>query len=172
MKISRETRNLLLDFALFQGIWLSGVVLQNHWLAVLFLVIRIAVGSNKIRDRHLLIFLAPVGIGIDVMLMFLDVLQFASGWFPIWLAAIWCGFVMSLGASLAWLGKRPWWMQSLFGAIGGAMSYWAGVRFGAVTFGYSLPVVLGIIALIWFTILPLAYRLIRRHTPSTSYSAG
>lgn len=167
MKISRETRHLLFDFILFQGIWFSGVILHSHALAVGFLVLRIAVGINKTRDRHLLIFLAPVGIVIDVVLMFLDVLQFASGWFPVWLAAIWCGFVMTLGASLAWLGKRPWWMQAAFGAVGGSMSYWAGARFDAVQFGYQLPIVLGIIALIWSIILPLAYRIILTHTPAT-----
>lgn len=172
MQISRETRALILDFALFQGIWVSGVVLQNHWFAVLCLAIRLAVGSNKTRDRHLIMFLAPIGIGIDFILMQLDVMRFESGWFPVWLAAIWCGFVMTLGASLAWLGKRPWWMQSVFGAIGGSMSYWAGARFGAVEFGYPLITTLSIFALLWATILPIAYRIIRSHTPATSCPAG
>jgi len=167
-----ETRALVFDFVLFQSIWIAGVMLQNSYLAVLFLIVRIAIGSYKTRDRHLIIFLAPVGILLDFVLMQLDVMRFESGWFPVWLAAIWCGFVMTLGASLAWLGKRPWWMQSLFGAVGGAMSYWAGARFGAVEFGYSLPVTLAVFTTIWATGLPLAYRLIRRHTPATSYSAG
>lgn len=167
-----ETRALVLDFVLFQSIWIAGVVLHNSYFAVLFLIIRIAIGSHKTRDRHLMIFLAPVGILLDFSLMQLDVMRFDSGWFPVWLAAIWCGFVMTLGASLAWLGKRPWWMQSLFGAMGGSMSYWAGARFEAVEFGYSLSATLVIFAIVWALGLPLAYRLIRRHTPATSYSAG
>lgn len=170
--MSNESRNLFLDFALFQGVWIAGVVLQNSWLAVACLIVRLIIGAHKTRDRHLLIFLAPVGIFLDFILMQLDVLRFESGWFPVWLAAIWCGFVLTLGASLAWLGKRAWWLQSLFGAVGGSLSYWAGFRFGAVDFGYSLPVTIAVFALVWATILPIAYRIISKHTSSTSYSAG
>jgi hypothetical protein len=50
---------------------------------------------------------------------------------PPWLVALWAGFALTIGHSLAWLRPRLA-LASVFGLLGGGFSYWAGARFGAV----------------------------------------
>ncbi len=53
-------------------------------------------------------------------------------------------------------------LAGIFGGIGGPLSYVAGERLGAVNFGFSLPVVVALLAAIWALLLPLAFVLVRR----------
>jgi hypothetical protein len=41
-----------------------------------------------------------------------------------------------------------------FGALGGPLAYWAGVRLGAASFTWSLLSSLGILAIVWALLWP------------------
>lgn len=77
--------------------------------------------------------------------LLLDGVLAASGWLdyaaplpalpgPVWIAALWVAFAMTLQHSLHWLLVRPL-AAVLFGAIGGPLAYWGASRgFDAVAF--------------------------------------
>jgi tetrahydromethanopterin S-methyltransferase subunit D len=64
-----------------------------------------------------------------------------------------------LTSSLRWLQGR-WLLGSLFGAVGGSLSYVAGARLGALDLPASAS--LWVIALLWALALPLLSALARR----------
>ena len=76
-----------------------------------------------------------------------------------------------LGRSLAWLGVRPL-VASIAGAIAFPLNYWAGLRLGAVEFGYSLPTTLAILAVTWAVVLPLMFLLTARLAAAANSDEG
>lgn len=50
--------------------------------------------------------------------------------------------------SLAWMKKQIL-LSTLFGALGGPLAYWAGVRLGAATFHWPLLSSLALLAVAW-----------------------
>lgn len=85
-----------------------------------------------------------VGVALACGLL-LDGTLAASGWLryatpmpalpaPVWIAALWVAFAMTLQHSLHWLLKLPL-ASAAFGAIGGPLAYWGAARgFDAVVF--------------------------------------
>lgn len=72
----------------------------------------------------------------DSALMRLGALGFADGTLggvlcPVWMMALWAIFATLLNSSLSWMRKR-YVLGTLFGAVGGPLSYFAGQRLGAL----------------------------------------
>ena len=60
------------------------------------------------------------------------------------------------------LPRPPVCLGAIAGAIAFPLNYWAGLRLGAVEFGYSLPVTMAILAITWAVVLPLMFLLTAR----------
>jgi len=69
------------------------------------------------------------------------------------MVSLWLNFAATLNVSLEWL-KGRYLLAAIFGAVGGAGSYYGGARLGATL---ALPDVLGIIILIvgWGIVTPI-----------------
>ena len=67
---------------------------------------------------------------------------------PLWLIALWCSFATLTPLSLSSILSRPW-LAIMFGAIGGPLSYLAGVRLGAMNFGETPSVSLIATGVLW-----------------------
>jgi hypothetical protein len=103
-----------------------------------------------------------LGIAVDAALSFSGVYQFPGQVLvPLWLCCLWLAFAGVLGRSLAYLASRPL-LCVLAGMVAFPLNYWAGQRLGAVEFGYSLPLTLAVLALVWGAVLPLMFRLTRQ----------
>lgn len=95
---------------------------------------------------------ALLGILLDGALATAGILSFpedaAVGWpVPVWMIALWINFALILG-SLDWLTPRRL-LAAALGGAGGAVSYLAGARLGAVAFGPTLGLAIFIIAVEW-----------------------
>ena len=157
----RLVDNTLFNAVWFQLTWLCAVLGRETLLpvAVAMLLLHLLLVPRIYRELLQLSTIAGVGLGIDAMLSAAGVFQFANGVLvPAWLACVWLAFAAVLGRSLAYLSSRPV-LAALAGALVVPFNYWVGARSGAVSFGYSLPVTLGLMALIWAGLLPLLYRL-------------
>lgn len=163
--MSQSRVHWIVDFIAFQALWFSAVVFQAPLVCFGILSARLLLSEKTAYEVFLLISLAPVGIVIDWSLMQAGVFQFNLGMFPLWLALLWGGFILTLNQSMGWLRDRHLGVQALLGAIFGPMSYLAGWRFDAVGFGFALiPTLIGL-GLLWGFLLPslvlLQQRLIR-----------
>ena len=88
--------------------------------------------------------LGCIGALWDGLLARLGFLEFPSGMFlpwlaPVWIIALWVGFATTLNVSLALLQGR-WYWALLFGAVGGPLAYWAGMRLGGVRIPHDMGV--------------------------------
>ena len=141
----------LAQFAAFQAFWFAavlGAARGDVWLGPLALVPYLVwmLWRERERTRLAACWLAAGALGslADVALAALGLLTYPTlpaDW-PAWLpppfiASLWIAFATLPHVSLAWLAPRPA-LAALLGALGGPLSFAAGVRAGAVGYGESI----------------------------------
>lgn len=156
----------VVDFIAFQVIWVAcvwGAGKAHGWLgpASLACWLPIYIFLSKRRKEEALLALACglIGFGVDTLHIRLG--TFSAPRFilppplcPVWLLALWINMAPLINSNLKWLHGR-YFLAMLFGALGGPLAYWAGMRFGAISFGHQLPVGLFVLACAWAVIFPL-----------------
>lgn len=135
----------LANFLLFQIGWtiaVAGAARGAIWLGpvVMAVVVGVHVGmvSDRARQLRYILLVGLFGTLADTLLASLGATSYPSSaphwpfaFAPPWISALWIGFATLPRFSLAWLAQRPW-LAALLGATGGPLSYFAGVRMGAV----------------------------------------
>lgn len=157
-----------LNFLLFQAVWFLCILGAAHEYELLASAIGILCVvanlflSNDVKSNALLIVKGVlIGIVADTMLIHLDLMTFKTQYWtvvsPLWMWVLWAGFMSTINVSLSWL-KPYQLLAALLGGIFGPLSYWAGVRMGAGSFGglYSSPIAIGVM---WAAVTPLLMRL-------------
>ncbi|MBV4470645.1 MULTISPECIES: DUF2878 domain-containing protein [Pseudomonas] len=162
-------RERIANAVLFQLGWLACVLGGNSlWLllAVAALVIHLRWISSWAAEGRLILCVVIVGTAVDSVLRYLDVFRFAdaSPLIPLWLMLLWALLATTLRHCLAW-SARPWWLASALGAVGGALSYYAGGRLAGVQFPYGDIPTLILIGLLWAVLFPLLHLMARRLAP-------
>jgi hypothetical protein len=101
-------------------------------------------------------FVTAVGIVCDTILTDMGIFSFTNQpiFIPLWLAVLWACFATTINHSLSFMKTKPL-VQVVFAGFGGPSSYFAGQRFGSVEFGYSLPLTLVVLSLIWILLFSL-----------------
>jgi uncharacterized membrane protein (DUF485 family) len=62
---------------------------------------------------------------------------------PIWILCLWVNFMLTINHSLLWLNNKIF-LASALAAVGGPVSYFAGLNFGAVTWGETSQVIIAL----------------------------
>jgi hypothetical protein len=163
-------RNLA-NFALFQLGWFACVysaAAGHMWLgpgAVLAIVVLhlLFVAEREMRRRELVFILLVglIGMLADTGLGALGATRYPTSesvWtalvVPPWITALWVLFATLPYHSLGWLKGRPV-LAMIFGALGGPLTFLAGVRIGAVDAGDSLMLTYGSLAIEYALVTPL-----------------
>lgn len=152
---------LVIEHPLFNALWFdlawfSLVVGRESLipLSLFLLAFHLFLVSDKIPEYCSLVFLGGIGIGVDCLLSITGILVFTDGWLiPWWLACLWIAFSATLSRSLKYFSDKPF-LAIILGAIAGPVSYWAGFKLGAVSFGYSTVITLLLLSVIWSVLLP------------------
>jgi hypothetical protein len=163
----------LANFVGFQACWFAcvlGAARGVEWVGpvVVLVFTALSLRGRASVAKELLALAAAALLGLGV-----DSLEVACGWLtfagtplggrlaPAWIVALWVAFALTFDSSLAWLaGRRTWF--ALFGFFGAPLSYWGGVRMGALEFGEPLfPALFGI-GVAWGVALPLASWVVER----------
>jgi hypothetical protein len=150
------------NFILFQASWFCAAFYTpyaNLGLLAL-LMLHLALSPSRRADIKV-ISLVLVGLLVDSLHLSMGTFSAQSSGFPLWLALLWCQFVVSLNHSLHWLVSKPLWVVGLFGAVGGTSSYMAGAKAGALQLGGSVEATALTLFVAWgvvLTLLVLAYR--------------
>jgi hypothetical protein len=151
---------------LFQLGWLACVIGGNSlWLllALAVLVIHLRWISSWAAEGRLILSVVIVGTAVDSLLRGVGVFEFQdqSPLIPLWLMLLWALLATTLRHCLQW-SARPWWLASVLGAVGGALSYYAGGRLAGVQFPYGELTTLIGIGLLWALLFPLLHAMARR----------
>lgn len=151
---------LLLNAVLYQTIWLTCILggFAGAFIGLVLLGLHLGFSQNRREDLKLILVFLFTGLLVDGTLHCIGFFSFTqSGWpIPFWLAVIWMGLAVTVNHSLSWL-KGRFLPALIFGALGGPLAYWAGVRLGAATFLWSLPASLLFLSVIWSILAPLLF---------------
>ncbi|MBU1568649.1 MAG: DUF2878 domain-containing protein [Proteobacteria bacterium] len=144
--------NPFINVGINQVIWFLCVLGGNAgaFFALPLLVANIVLSRHRRADLQMTGLLLLSGVFIDGILQTIGFFSFTSAGFPIplWLAVIWAALAALPHHSLAWMKKRRL-LSVIFGAFGGPLAYWAGVRLGAATFHWPLLSSLALLAVVW-----------------------
>lgn len=144
--------NPLVNIGINQVIWFLCVLGGNvgALFALPLLVVNILLSRSKKADLQLTGLLLLIGAVVDGSLQVIGFFDFTSPGLPVplWLAVIWAALAALPHHSLAWMKERML-LSALFGALGGPLAYWAGVRLGAATFHWPLLSSLALLAVVW-----------------------
>lgn len=163
----------LILFILFQIAWFSAVLGGAHELdfaascpaLVLFLVHIFQNHRRWFEAATSVAAICIMGIVIEMILLKSGVITYrgltASASFPpLWIMALWLAFATLPDGALSWLENRSV-LQSLFGAVGGPLSYLAGEKLGAATLHGSFTFAMTVLAFAWAVATPLCFRCVR-----------
>ena len=167
-----EVMNKIVNALLFQACWFSAVM--HSWeLAMAPLLCLLGHSVWKERGQHDYLGLAALvtfGLAFDTFMFQLGIFVSPSQevaavlGMPLWLMAMWCAFSLTLSSSLSWYTRFP---RVFIGvtALAGPLSYWGGMRLGALTIE---PVGFVLLAFEWGLI---AYMVVRFLGKPKSHSA-
>lgn len=156
---------VIVNFVAYQVAWFACVLGGANalpWVGVAVTAVAVAIHLSLSpapgRDSVLILAVSTIGALWDGLLVGVGLLEYPSGmvlpWLaPVWIVALWAGFATILPVSLRWLLGR-WRLATLFGAIGGPLAYYAGMRLGAVTFPDPVAA-LAALAVGWAVLTPL-----------------
>lgn len=135
--------------------WLGPVVVTLT-LAAHFAIFRAAAGREAVFILGATLF----GTAMDSALARVGAVSYGPGawsfapWLaPAWLIFLWFSFASTINHLLGFMAPRPT-LTALLGFVFGPLSYYAGHRFGAVTFNENLAYPFIAMALAWAIVLP------------------
>lgn len=117
----------------FDLVWFSTVAGRNDWLWVAIPVVVVQIFLSSTRqgfDWWLYTKLLILGLILEGSVVALGILDFAGGWLPLWLIALWCGFAAMVTTTLDWLAGR-YCLAAVIGVASGPLTYAIGSRLGA-----------------------------------------
>ena len=152
--------NNIVNGILFQGCWLAcaiGSARGLTWPALLGFAVLAAWQLQPPRrarsDVKLLGIALVLGLIFDTLWLQLDLLSFTTstpvaGIAPAWILFLWLAFALTVNHSLVFLKAHPL-LPAIMGMIGGPMAYFAGVKFGAISYHGDPLLVSACLALGW-----------------------
>ena len=161
--IQRRLWEKLLNAVLFQTVWFVCVLAGDSWALIsvsVFLLVHWLLITTSRAEWLLIVGVVSSGIIVDSVHIALGVLtvidQTSSSeisLIPIWLICIWLAFSLTLCHSLSWLQQRLG-LAVLLGAVSVPLSYWAGIKLGAMELGPQGYLGFVIMAGVWSLLLP------------------
>lgn len=149
----------LANVVAFQLNWFAMVRIGPQWPALaaallgVWLVLHLWRSPQRRLDGLLFAVLVAFGPLLDLLIERVGWLDYHGlrphpAWPPWWILGLWGGFALTLAHSLSGILRRPL-LSAVFGALGGAMAYWVGTRFGAATLPQPVAPALAGIGACW-----------------------
>ena len=135
------------------------------------LVLHLLLSPQPSREARLIAMVGLLGWSVDTTQALIGIFSFgtrsAAPWLcPLWLVAVWMIFATTLTSSMRWLTGR-YAVAALVGAAGGPLSYYYGLRLGAIEFNPNIALTLITLAVVWAAVMPLLIWLANALVPAT-----
>ncbi|MBU3600784.1 DUF2878 domain-containing protein [Polynucleobacter sp. AM-25C3] len=167
------------NFVLFQIGWFACIIgaanQQVFWPVagtLLYIAIHIYYSPRPILELKLVLKAALFGVAVDTLVANLGFLSFEDAWpsaylSPVWMWTLWALVASTINGSLSWLRGRPV-LGAVLGAIAGPLSYEAGIRMGAGSWGaHGQLGGLILLGIVWGAAIPIFFYWHRCHVGST-----
>jgi Protein of unknown function (DUF2878) len=165
---------IAINVAVFYVAWFAAVLaaargwaLEATLASIAVVVIHLMLESNRRRELAVIAMAGLAGIIVETTMVQSGLAVYAAegpvpGFAPAWLVGMWMAFGTMFNVSLNWMKSRLW-LAVLFAAIGGPVSYYAGMKMGGMTIAEPLWTSLGLLAVMWAIAFPLLLVYARRH---------
>lgn len=173
----------LINFVSFYAGWVAcvagagrGMTLVGPVVVAALLVVQLALKPYPGREALLIVAIGVLGWVIDTAQALAGVFSFPTTspvpWLcPLWLVAVWMIFATTLTGSMRWLRGR-YALAALFGAVGGPVSYYYGLRLGAIVFNPNIVLTLVTLAAVWAAVMPILIWLASALVPDAAVDAA
>ena len=163
---------LVLNVIAFQFGWFACVLGAAHdqpWLGsavvAVLVAVHLATAVRPALEARLVAAALVIGVVWETLLLACGWIEYPTGFIwagvaPLWIVMLWALFAITLNSSLGWLKGRLL-VATVFGAVGGPLAYWGGVRLGALVFVEPLFAVIAL-AVGWAVLTPLLVVLAQR----------
>ncbi|GFD72390.1 membrane protein [Tenacibaculum sp. KUL113] len=161
-----NTYNNFHNFLWFQSIWFIAILGGQplEWALVTLIASHLYFCKEWITELKLMAFCVTIGVGIDGVNTWFGVFEFNNEsqitLIPIWLVAIWCGFIGTLRHSLRFMTTKPW-LITLASGISAPLSYLGAMRLGAVEFPLGVWTTSILISISWMLMMPIFLFILR-----------
>ncbi|NVD06372.1 DUF2878 domain-containing protein [Vibrio sp. JPW-9-11-11] len=158
-----SVKQLIFVSTWFQILWFVAVLGREswQWLALLLVTTTwvasyVAARFNLYRSGLILV----IGVVVDYLNMSLGLFSFSSSFIPLWLIALWGIFAWYAFYLYPIVSRFPLWSVSMVGGVAGALSYLAGAKLGAVSFGLSTLPMLATLFVQWVAVIYLIVKVL------------
>jgi hypothetical protein len=163
---------LIVNLLLFQAVWfvaVLGAAADNGWIGLVGLTVFLAVhylSFDSVRADFALAGISIiVGAVAETIIVQSGLMDYKAalpvqGFAPLWLLVLWANLALTANGCLAWLHGR-YVLAGVFGATGGPLAYYAGIKLGAATTD-SVVLALLVIGLIYAAYTPFMLHLAER----------
>lgn len=151
-------QGLVVNGIAFQLIWVVAIVTQQFRFIAPLMLVWFWLNPPTAKQVRVVMTLAAVGMVVDQLLLTLGWFEFGplQTTLPVWLALLWLAFARFMLLFQQQVQLSTHWL-ALLCVAGGASSYFAGARFGAVTINWGLAIPLTLF-LLWWLALPYLSR--------------
>ncbi|EPF7650992.1 DUF2878 domain-containing protein [Vibrio vulnificus] len=160
---------LILASAWFNLVWFLAVIGTEQWQWVTLCFALMTLGYQYRVDPKTwkaTLLIAVVGCLVDSLNQYLSIFQFTSTFLPVWLLSLWVVFAWyAYHLKRILLRFAPFYVLTA-GALGGCLSYYAGYKLNAVTYGYSVLITASIVFLEWAIITLFIIKVLRHDEKS------
>jgi len=173
---------VIINAILFQITWFAcalGSAKGLTWPAIASFA-ALAVYQLQERRRHsmdikLLLLSIALGLIVDSFWVQTGMISFTENGpinqiAPLWIIMLWMAFALTINHSLYWLKKHPL-LPALMGLFGGPMSYFAGIKFGALEYQANFLLVSLSLAITWAISLTILVRFAELKSASATAAA-
>jgi hypothetical protein len=161
-----------LNFILFQSTWFAAILGQEtlEWLVALLLTLHFILSADFKDEIRVVLLCAAIGVVADTLLTLAGFFVFdpAPSILPIpfWLIGVWLGFAGTFRHSMSYLMAKP--MIAIPAAtVAAPLSYLAGMKLGAVSFGVDITTTMVVVGLFWACMMALFIRIDRAYQRSS-----
>lgn len=153
-----------------------GMTVVGPVIVAALLAVHLYLRPHPARELALILTVGLLGWTVDTAQALAGVFSFGAHspapWLcPPWLVAVWMSFAATLTSSMRWLNGR-YVLAAVFGAAGGALSYYYGLRLGAIEFNPNITLTLTCLAVVWAAVMPLLVWLASVLVPEASSDAA
>jgi hypothetical protein len=163
--LSKTTIYNLINLAFFQAIWFATVIGAADdvlWYGLLgllgFLTIHPFISLTAKTDFQLAGIAVLLGLITETVIVRTHILEYSYNMpfprlAPAWILILWANMALTINGCLGWLHER-YALAAILGAVGGAGSYFGGIKLGAATTDLPIFISLGLIALVYACVIP------------------
>ena len=132
---------------------------------LVFILIHLMIVKFNNRDIKIISLAVLMGLIIDSLFFQLHFINYQGGMLadfkiaPLWILSMWGGFAVTLLYTLNSI-KNRYIIASLIGAVGGPLSYNAGVQIGSIIINGTISYI--VLAIAWGLVIPFLFYIINR----------